>query len=141
LSQKRFPFQFSDKTVEIRSMHVFLQLKEEWKAQHGFEYDDDDPLSMLLRNPQGDRPYADADPEFRVRGSLIENVPSIVAFRENSQSPGEWLIEIPGVDITDDDTETRRSLPENLSHPHKPLALNPDAIDDLIVVCYYSVTS
>jgi hypothetical protein len=139
LSQKRFPFQFCDKTIGIKSMHVFLQLNEEWKAQNDFEYDDGEQLlSIVLKNSEGDRPYADPDPEFTVRGSLIENVPSVIAFREKDQSPGVWLIEIPGAD---DNTETRRGIPRELSlFPENPLRLNPNAIDDLIIVCYYSVT-
>ena len=134
LSEKRFPFQFRDRTIEIKSMHLFLKLKEE------FEYEDAKPLSLLLKNPDRNRSYAtpdakNLDPGFKVASSLIENLPCIAAFKDKNEKPGTWSVEVPGFKKKD----ARGEIPKRLSHPKNSLALNPDAIDNLIVVCHYSV--
>jgi hypothetical protein len=132
ITPNRFPFQFRNKSIVIREMQFFLKLKD------GTEYDDDGQLlSLTLRKPNQERPYI--DPSFKIAGSPVENIPYLKAFEEQSEPLGDWCLEVPGVDIASDGSETRRNIPDYLSHPDNEQRLNPDAIDDLIIVCHYSV--
>lgn len=136
LNQKRFPHQFSSKVIQINSIQVFLRLN------NSVEYDEHvERLSMVLKNPDGDRPYEEPDPEFSVSGSLIENMPYLEVVFDDGQTTGVWLFEIPGIDPADDSVDTRKSIPAELRHPDNPAMLNPDAIEDMLVICKYRISS
>ena len=132
LTKKCFPFPFQTRVIEIREMQIFLKLNSD------IEYSDAQ-LSLVLKRPDGTLPYSTPDPNFMVSGSPVKGLPYIKAFEEQIKNLGEWLIEVPGVNIDNNGQETRKDIPEKLRHPDKPQMLNPNAIDDLIVVCHYSV--
>ncbi len=140
LIAERFPFQFKDWRIGINSLHLFLRLKE------GFRYDDVQPLGFDLNKEQG--PEFSAQ-EFRIAGSPIKELPYAQPFLSGNESTGIWLVE-----VNREKADTDASIPEMLRLKDQAgndivvtigdkdyCQLNPDAIDDLILICQYTISA
>ena len=156
LSQARFPFQVQGQpadTLHIQKMRLFLKLKATFTRQEGFTYDDTNALHFALKNEQDPvtnpptfTPFPD---DFLVGTSPITGVPSPITgvpYAEplpegQSGHIGQWIIEVQGSDLakivpTDPSTPSLQvTVTVNGQDFHH---LNPDAIEDIWIVCEYS---
>ena len=128
LIQKRFPLQFKDRDIKITTMDVFLQLKE------GIEYSDESPLLVFsFKNPNEEKlypsPSSETPPGFKINKSM--GLPFIQPFTESEETLGTWTIK---VEVSGD-----YKIPKYLKKDDSS-RLNPDAIEDLFIVCHYTIS-
>jgi hypothetical protein len=131
LTSERFPLLFKAREIVINSMQLFLKLKE------GLVYDDEDTLKFNLKNEN----VTEVTPqEFKVIGSLIKDLPYYAKSFENPHEiPGNWLMEV-------NRAADSAQIPEKLRLKDKDggeknfFQLNPEAIEDIIIMVQYSVT-
>jgi hypothetical protein len=136
LTLERFPFQFRGKTIEFNAVSLFLKLKD------GFEYDDEHPLGFDLKREAGGEFLAK---QFTIAGSLVKDLPQAKQlFEGQRESLGKWSIEAnreeinipPGLRKTNQ-AGTDEFVTINNTNLYR---LNPDVIEDIIIVCHYSVS-
>jgi len=123
LDQSRFPSLFKDKTIKIKTMHLFIKLK------NGYTYQDSSPLKFDLKSNGGS--YS-GQKKFQVAGSPVLNLTYAKPFENQIQKIGKWSIE---VDLTGLSSE----LCEDVKIGNVTIKrLKPDAFEDLIMVCQYT---
>jgi hypothetical protein len=128
LTQERFPFQFRDKRITISEMSLFLKLKA------GIEYDDHEPLTIH---------YGGAEVTFTAAESPVDGIPF--------SNIGELTIELTQMntvpvsleahpdDLPDPDLASETSWWRPISGADDISALKPDAIEDILITCHYSL--
>ena len=125
LDQSRFPSLFKDKTIKIKTMHLFIKLK------NGYTYQDDAPLKFDLKSNGGGY----IGKQFQVAKSLVLNLAYAKPFENQSKKIGEWSIEVHAGDLTGLSSE----LCEDVKIGNVTIKrLKPDAFEDLIMVCQYT---
>ncbi|MBI4488142.1 MAG: hypothetical protein HY694_03575 [Deltaproteobacteria bacterium] len=136
LTLDRFPFQFRAKEIEINAASLFLKVME------GFEYDDGQPLVFDLKKEGGPEFLAK---EFKIAASLIKDLPYVKAFERQSievQEIDKWFIEVNRTEISESLRQKNADRTDevvrinDLDH----FRLNPDVIEDIYVICHYSVS-
>lgn len=154
LTSERFPFQFQTKTIKISQMELFVKLQET------LDYEDAQPLRFDLKRVGGTEFPAQ---EFKVPGSPITDLPHVKPFEKKDEVLGKWLIDVDreGGDANtetdtemDTDSEVVACIPPWLRLKDNDdnyvvveignkiyYQLNPDAIEDIVIVVQYSVTS
>ena len=127
LGRERFPFQFRAKTILSNKMVLFLKVNE------AYVYDDDDhpaPLKVHLNN-EGDPPS-----EFVRGGSPVEQLPFTTA------SAGDIPTKVT-LEVREDDLPATDALDTSWWMKTTDLIhtrLKPDAIEDIWIVCEYSIS-
>ncbi len=135
LTMERFPFELRGKTLQIDAMHLFLKLKEGLtdKDNKPFTYNDDHSLAFVLKNDDGAKSLAS---DFKVAGSLIADLPNAEPLKGKSGKLGEWSLEVKEEDVKKIDSALCKKVKSN-GQDHT--RLNPDAIEDVLIVCQYQV--
>ena len=126
LSMERFPFLFRGMQLNIQAMQLFLKL------QDGFVYDDSKALTFTF----GKDGNPGTSSTFKLGGSPISTLPYAEALQGSVGSVGKWILTVQGSDIAKLDPTLQRTVTingQNFVH------LNPDAIEDLWIVCQYSI--
>ena len=126
LSMERFPFLFRGMQLNIQAMQLFLKL------QDGFVYDDSKALTFTF----GKDSNPGTSSTFKLGGSPISTLPYAEALQGSVGSVGKWILTVQGSDIAKLDPTLQRTVTingQNFVH------LNPDAIEDLWLVCQYSI--
>lgn len=126
LSTERFPYLFRGKQLSIYAMRLFLKLKG------GFTYDDGKALTFTLKNADTAFPPT----TFKAGGSPIDALPYAEPLDGKIGSVGLWSIEMLGADIQGLDNALKKTVTVN-GQPY--YHLNPDAFDDIWLVCEYTV--
>jgi hypothetical protein len=127
LTQERFPFQFRGKTITIHQMKLFLKIKDEFvyddKKQalvfHFLPESSPSPLSFVRDgSPIKDLPCADP----KIADMPVPSYPNLLVQEDELpkgvSSKTTWWQKLDGTNHT---------------------RLKPDAIEDIWLVCYYSV--
>jgi hypothetical protein len=136
LSMERFPFQFRGRTFKINAVNLFLKLND------GFAYDDGNPLAFVLTkddNTQLPGSPSDKPLIFSATKNSIANLPFVEPLQGNSGGLGTWSIGVKESDA--------KNLPSSLPSLQRTVTvngqnyvqLNPDAFEDIWIVCQYSV--
>lgn len=126
LSIERFPFLFRGMQPNIQAMKLFLKLKD------GFSYSDSKALTFTF----GKDGNPGTSSTFKLGGSPISTLPYAEALQGSVGSVGKWILTVQGSDIAKLDPTLQRTVTvngQNFVH------LNPDAIEDLWIVCQYSI--
>ena len=114
LTQDRYPFLFRDKTVEIPKVELLLKLTD------GFDNADGAGIKFDLTHPQG-MISLELNP-LAAFGGLLHAEQTLTP----PSSPGSWVLE-----VTD--------IPDALKSGDTD-HLNPEAIEDIGLICHYVVT-
>lgn len=123
LGRERFPFQFRAKTISISKVLLFLKVNE------AYVYDDADAIKVHLNK--------ESDPsEFLRFGSPVEQLPFMTASAGNI--PTKLTVEVrenelPATAASDTSWWIKTTDPIQTR-------LKPDAIEDIWIVCEYSVS-
>ena len=134
LGRERFPFQFRAKAISTNKVMLFL------KVGDGYAYDDPNALGVHLRK-ESVASTSDLPINFVRGGSPVEGLPFITATAGDSPTPTPFTIptrltlevregDLPATTASDtswwmEDTEHKR--------------LRPDAIEDIWILCEYSI--
>jgi hypothetical protein len=144
LTPEQFPFQFRGRTVKIEAVELFMKLKDE-----GYEekYRAGDDLNLYL-GPPGSTTYKSGT--MQSVPTSLGGVPYTTTPVDVSSAPkgfGSWVLEArSNPPITNPDTpgyiaglhqDLRNDVTVNGTTRHH---LKPEAIEDMFVVCHYSVT-
>jgi hypothetical protein len=147
LNKARFPFQFIGRTITLHSAKLYLKLK-----QDDITYNDEEPLVFGLNNGViSDGPRY----EFKVDGSPIDGL-AHTAFEgmsiEVSEDSDNWVIEISRAADPQRDGILYPDIPQSLRQKNRIQSdevmrinskdyfrLNPNAIEDIWVLCNYSI--
>lgn len=146
LTMERFPFQLRGKVLQIDAMHLFLKLKEglTYKDNQPFAYNDDKPLAFILKREDG----TELPPSnFKSKGSPIAGLPYAEPLNPQSdteplnaqgEKPGQWSLE-----VKEDDVKKVNALLQQVVtiNGQEHVRLNPDAIEDVWIVCQYQVVA
>jgi len=114
MNTDRFPYLFREKEIQINKTAIFIWLEKD------FENVDGQDIQLEITHPNGTITFDNF--------SVWNNVTGLVyAEQEFSASPGSWSVQVVGLptDLQDEDNASR---------------LNPDAVDDIGIVCFYSVS-
>jgi hypothetical protein len=126
---ERFPFQLRGSTIQIDAMNLFLKLKD------GFTYDDGKALAFVLKKEDG----TELPASLKVGGSPIISLPYAEPLQGQSGNLGKWSLEV----LEDDVKKLDASLPSLRKtvkvNGKDHTRLNPDAIEDVWIVCQYRV--
>ena len=119
LTQDRYPFLFREKTIEITKVELLLKLKD------GFDNADGAGIKFDLTEPQGMILSLVLNP-LAAFGGLLHAVYPMHAEQTLTSSPGSWVLEVTDIPaaLKNDDTDH----------------LNPEAIEDIGIICHYAVT-
>ena len=120
LDVDRFPYGFREQEIAIDRLLVFLLPPSD------VPYSDDTPLALTLDPPAGSEDTVD----LKIAGSLAEGVPmAVFDYGSATHPPGTFTLTASAAAIA--------AVAEGFQTGDK---LNPDAIEDLLVVAHYSVT-
>jgi hypothetical protein len=139
---ERFPFQFAGKSIEISQIELFLKFNDEVdptsatpKKTYVEEYDT--PLTISLTPPggtEGSGPLKIFDGIPHVAIPVTERKPA--TFTAPIKLPVKFVLTASDGDIQKIAAGLQRTVTaEGITH-HR---LNSDAIEDILVVCHYSV--
>ncbi len=126
LSIERFPFLFRGMQLNIQAMKLFLKLKD------GFTYDDGKALVFTF----GKDSSPGTSSPFKLGGSPISSLAYAEALQGSVGSVGKWTLTVQGSDAAKLGPTLQRTVTingQNFVH------LNPDAIEDLWIICQYSL--
>ncbi|OOP55127.1 MAG: hypothetical protein AYP45_16500 [Candidatus Brocadia carolinensis] len=132
ITQKRFPFMFQSRTIKIKQLELFMKLKE------GVEYPTDttEHLMVYVLDPS-EGPGTGVDKTLESDMAIMNGIPNaLFDYGQNGKDTGSWKLEARSADIS--------KLPADLKvvfgqAPNQYWQLKPDVIDDMIVVCRYSL--
>ncbi len=142
LQQKKFPFLFRDKTILITSIEIYIKLKEEEEIK----YEDNEPLCFALKNPSGNKPYTiqpdnNSYLKFKIGGSPIKTLIYANPVKDKKERVGSWSLEIPVVTKSaESDGTLTYHIPDYLKDPEHSIILNPKVLEDIFIVCHYTVS-
>ncbi len=113
-------------------MNLFLKLKD------GFNYDDGKALALLPKKDDGTELKKDDGTEYQFLKAIspITNLPYVEPLHGQSGNLGKWSLEVKESDIKNLDPSLQKTMKVS-GQDH--VRLNPDAIEDLWIVCEYSV--
>jgi hypothetical protein len=140
LAPERFPFQHREKTIEIQQLDLFMKFSDEevekkYRGEGGTGNVTSAPLTVYLRAP-GASSVKDAklesDDDF-LSGVAYATVR--VTHKPKSTDP-PWEIEAQSVDIEKMNDDLHDSTTVGGASVYR---LKPDVVEDLLVVCHYSV--
>ena len=143
LAPDRFPFQFRGRSIEISQVELFLKLKDEKDPTSEIgetyfdEYKSDTPLTISLTPPggtegSGSLKILDGIPHVAI--PVTDRVPA--TFTAPIKLPVKFVLTASDGDIQKIAAGLQRTVTaEGVTH-HR---LNSDAIEDILVVCHYSV--
>jgi Tc toxin complex TcA C-terminal TcB-binding domain/Neuraminidase-like domain len=125
LGKNRFPFVFRDRTIQLSTLHLFLKL------ERGFALDGGSLNFELQREGGSSFPAT-----WRLSGSLAKGLAYANAFADQNQELGIWLLHINESDIASLPKQLRVDIEtQGVLHTR----LNPNAIDDILMICQYRV--
>jgi hypothetical protein len=126
LAMERFPFLFRGLQLNIQAMKLFLKLKD------GFAYVDGKALAFTF----GKDGNPGISSTFKLGGSPISTLAYAEALQGSVGSIGKWILTVLGSDAAKLDPTLQRTVTVNgLNFVH----LNPDAIEDVWIICQYSL--
>jgi hypothetical protein len=126
LMLERFPFLYQGKEIELNSWEIFVKLKS------GMEYQGGDPLFLDLIQ-EGQSQFKDNE----LTLDPVLQLPYTKPFGDqNAESIGPWIIRATEVMIPSLHPDLKRKVTVN---GQDLFQLNPEAFEDLWVVCHYSV--
>ena len=124
LNQDRFPFQFRGQEVSVNSLIMFLKIEENFSSNS-------DKLKIHLNN--------DAGKDFTSDGSPFAGLPFTKPEINPIPIPTQFNLEVREADLpkspTSDTTWWQKVQINGKDH----IRLNPDAIEDIWILCHYSV--
>jgi hypothetical protein len=123
LRQSRFPYYAVGKNLSVRSIKLFLKLKD------GVSYADSDPLKydLLVVDEEGQETSEVTEAPNKVFKTFIEGLVGATPFTNKSKGPGQRLMRITS------------PIPKELRIAgNNDKRLDPKAIEDLLVVCEYA---
>lgn len=127
LVMERFPFLFRGKTLEMHALKLFLKLRD------GFAYNDGKPLTLTCKEAKDGTTFSAT---LKATGSPDSSLPYAELLQGKSGNLGVWTIEVQGASLSTLDPSLRRTVTvDGQSFVH----LNPDAIEDIWIVCQYTV--
>ncbi|UIE37912.1 Tc toxin subunit A-related protein [Leptodesmis sichuanensis] len=139
ITPNRFPFQFRDKTITISKVEVFLKFKDiQDEATYtqatplGDYTAGNAPLGLYLVQPDSSTPQG---PENLNCDSLFQGIPHAIfaeGIDREVKASDSWSIEARDAEVGAIASTLRTSV-----DGHK--RLKAEAIDDLLIVCHYSV--
>ena len=129
LQSNHFPLPFRNKTMNVTKMELFLKLKDNSAYEN---YANGTALKLFLRAPDETDEQAITLPS----NPTLNNVPHGVKEYNPAKNLGAWLLTAKeGDNIAEVEVLHKQVMTDNTTH-HR---LQPDAIEDLIIVCHYSV--
>ena len=134
LTAERFPFLFRGKTLTIRALQVFLKLSDAFAGSYagapGYK-GNGLPLPITLAQ-------AGSSTTFPATLTLntVTGLPSAEVLQGKTASIGSWSLTVQSADIEKLDPSLRQTMTVN---GQTCTYLNPDAFEDLWIVCQYSV--
>jgi hypothetical protein len=132
LTTERFPYQFRGKTVRIKQLELFMKLKDE---EDEAKYRDGGDLTSYLAPPA---PATEASGTLASDATFFEGVPhAMIDVSNRAKGIGTWLLKARSPDIAQLHPDLRTSATVNGITRHH---LRSDTIEDLFVVCHYSIT-
>jgi hypothetical protein len=129
LSKERFPFQYRGREIHINQVELFLTFKsdEATTLYHGGE-----DLTVSLTPPRGEVKSGPLTSE-----SAFPNAVPHGLLEFNGASLGVWTLAVADEDIGKIADELHYSVTVNDTVHYR---LKADAIQDLVIVCHYSIT-
>ena len=121
LTPDRFPFQFQSKTITVTQVELFLKVNKD------FDYT---TALKLFFQPT---PPVPSDGFALEKDATLNDLPHGTKTFTSNASLGPWTLLAKDSDIL----ATSLSLPVN---PPTPARLNPEAIEDIWILCHYTVT-
>jgi hypothetical protein len=143
MTPERFPFRFRGRTLSIDGVELFMKLVDE-RDEQKYRGDDGEDLAIFLK-PPGSATGASGTFESTTTsafGSVPHTNGPIGVSTEVKSSDATWKLE----------AESRPDVTAGIAGLHKDLRnevtvngtkryhLKPDVIEDIFVVCHYSVT-
>ncbi len=122
LSQERFPYTYRGRAIALERVELFLKLKESVGYSGG-------PLSLYLYAPNSSTARAvplSASP------AVLNGVP--VGTTEVTGGLGDWQVEVQSAEVATLAPELRVQAGTGM-----PFHLNPEVIEDLVMLCWYRV--
>lgn len=153
LAKERFPFQFRGKTITIKQVEMFLKLKNgqlEDEKTYTETYAAGAPLTVFLTPPNNATVYK----KLESATTFLNGIPyTVMGVSSEVKNPSNWVIEIKARVEDDDDKVEDDNDDEIAIEPLPPFLqqtvevdgvdhfrLNPEVIEDIYIVCHYSVT-
>lgn len=126
LTQERFPFHLRGRNAALQSLKLFLKLKE------GFEYNDTTPFPFYSQPLPTKEVFSVASP--------IRNLP-FKQLNESGPLPKTLSLEVRSVDLPTAPADASTWWQTVQINGAARTRLNPEAIEDIWVVCLYSSAS
>ncbi|MGC1121819.1 MAG: neuraminidase-like domain-containing protein [Candidatus Methanofastidiosia archaeon] len=120
LEKERFPFQFKDNTIQIKELAFFIKLKD------GTNYNN--TLTLSVTPPGGEEVTTD---KFISNGDDLGGLP--YAMWGGTKVLGVWDLKAKESDIENLPAELKVVESDGTIH------LNPDAFEDMGILCFYSI--
>jgi hypothetical protein len=138
LAQERFPFLFRGRQIKIIKIELFLLFKDiyDFEIDNGKKgmpieaYQSGGPLKLHLTFP-GDPPTS-GSADLQSAPSFMDGLPHGIINLVEPQGLGNWLLEVKDTDI-----HNIAGALWKLSSSHN--RLKADVIEDIYIVCHYSV--
>jgi hypothetical protein len=147
LTPERFPFRFRGTTLEVKQVELFMKLRNETDEQ---KYRDGAELTIFVKAPtltEYKSEILESDPS--TFGGVLHTEKLISVSSEVTRSDDAWMFEARSHDIGGFDSDGTTPRPGGGLHAdlrtsvkvgEKTLYhLKPDVIEDILVVCHYSV--
>jgi hypothetical protein len=125
LTAERFPLPNEKGTIRMNRAELFLKLRN-------VIYDDGKALGFDLQIGSGEF----LPQKFQIAGSSVDTVPHSIPSKSMTVSLGSWIMEFKEETIKDLPASLRRTV--NISGTDH-FRLNPDAIEDIWIICEYSI--
>lgn len=130
LTIERFPFLFRGGQLTIHAMQMFLKVNDAFINNY---YGKGQPLAFSLAQAGGTAPFAAT---FKLEGSPIAGIAYAEPLNGQTGSIGSWSITAQSTDSAKLDAALQQVVTANgQTYTH----LNADAIEDIWIVCQYSV--
>ena len=138
LTQERFPFLFRGRQIKITKVELFLVFKDiyDFEIDNGKKgtpleaYQSSSPLKLHLTLP-GDPPVSGST-DLQSAPSFMDGLPHGIIDLIEPQGLGNWLLEVKDADI-DNISGSLWKLSSNHNR------LKADVIEDIYIVCHYTV--
>ena len=142
LGAERFPFQYRQKKIQFSEVELFLvfknaQFQTDYSGGTGSTGTGNQPLKLYLGPPGASNPPSTTlTGSLQVLGGLAHG--SIAQPQQPAASAPVWLLSADSTDMANINTNLTIVVSRggtNYAH------LNPDAINDVLMLCHYSVSS